>query len=141
MASRATTESVSALPQFPPMPAVARILARFERQQVEGFIAVALELLDTIDGDPEAEDNADREATDGDDRDQAWVEWTTMRAAQKRGHNLLAGEEDDEDDDPNGGEIDEDAPAFTARDMALANALGSGAGCAISDPGGHDEGL
>ena len=140
MASTAITGSVSALPQIPPMPAVARILARFERNQLAGFIAVALDLLDTIDGDPEAEDNADQEATDGDGSDQAWVEWTSMRAAQKRGHNLLAGEEDDEEDDPHGGEIDEDAPGFTKRDLALANALGSGAGCAISDPGGgqHD---
>ena len=84
MASTAITGSVSALPQIPPMPAVARILARFERDQLAGFIAVALDLLDTIDGDPEAEDNADREATDGDGSDQAWVEWTSMRAAQKR---------------------------------------------------------
>ena len=100
-----------------------------------------MELLDTIDGDPEAEDNADREATDGDGSDQAWVEWTSMRAAQKRGHNLLAGEEDDEDDDPNGGEIDEDVPAFTPRDLMLANALGSGPGCTIGDDGGGDEGV
>ena len=132
--------AIAAFPTTPPMPAVARILARFERDQLAGFIAVALDLLDTIDGDPEAEDNADREATDGDGNDQAWVEWTSMRAAQKRGHNLLAGEEDDEDDDPNGGEIDEDVPGFTKRDLALAKALGSGAGCSISDPGGcqHD---
>ena len=134
MASTAITGSVSALPQIPPMPAVARILARFERDQLAGFIAVALDLLDTIDGDPEAEDNADREATDGDGSDQAWVEWTSMRAAQKRGHNLLAGEEDDEEDDPSG-QCDEDG---VNTDLAMRR--GNGAGCPISDPGGcqHD---
>ena len=111
MASRAITGGVSALPQFPPMPAVARILARFERNQLAGFIAVALDLLNTLDGDPDAEDNADREATDGDDRDQAWLEWTSMRGPQKRGPSVLCGQEDDEDDDapedddPGGGNV------------------------------------
>ena len=105
---------MNALATFPailPMPAVARILARFERDQLAGFIAVALDLLDTIDGDPDAEDNADREATDGDDQDQAWIEWTTMRGPQKRGPSVLSGQEDDEeddapeDDDPGGGNV------------------------------------
>ena len=39
----------------PPMPAVARILARFERNQLAGFIAVAIDLLDTLDGPEDAE--------------------------------------------------------------------------------------
>lgn len=42
-----------------PMPAVARILARFEREQLAGFIAVALDLIDTLDGDPDLELNGD----------------------------------------------------------------------------------
>lgn len=45
-----------------PMPAVARILSRFDRQSLAGFIAVAIDLLDTLDGDDDCEDNGD--ATD-----------------------------------------------------------------------------
>ena len=56
------TQSIegSAFAAFPttlPMPAVTRILARFERDQLAGFIAVALDLLDTLDGPEDAEDD------------------------------------------------------------------------------------
>jgi hypothetical protein len=40
---------------LPPMPAVARILSQFDRPKLEGFITVAIGLLDVMDGDPEAE--------------------------------------------------------------------------------------
>ena len=50
-----------AFPATPPMPAVARILARFEREQLAGFIAVALDLIDTLDGDPDLENATDLE--------------------------------------------------------------------------------
>lgn len=40
---------------FPPMPAVARILSRFDRKQLHGFIAVAIDLADAMDGDPDLE--------------------------------------------------------------------------------------
>lgn len=40
---------------LPPMPAVARILSQFDRQQLAGFIEVAIDLLDTLDGDPDLE--------------------------------------------------------------------------------------
>ena len=53
IATQPIMKSVSAFPATPPMPAVARILARFERVQLAGFIAVAIDLLDTLDGDPE----------------------------------------------------------------------------------------
>lgn len=39
----------------PPMPAVVRILSRFDRPKLEGFIAVAIGLLDVLDGDPDLE--------------------------------------------------------------------------------------
>lgn len=100
MASQPIEGSVAALPAVPPMPAVARILGRFERSQLEAFLSVAIDLLDTLDPNPDDEDNADREASDGDDRDQAWIEWHTMHGPQKRGHNRLAGDEDVEEDDP-----------------------------------------
>src|SRR5438094_10197122 len=46
---------------LPPMPAVARILAQFERQQLAAFIEVAISLLDGDDGDPDLEPNGDEE--------------------------------------------------------------------------------
>lgn len=116
------------------MPAVARILSRFERDQLARFIAVAIDLLDTLDPDPERENNADREASDGDNRDQAYVEWTSMRGAAKRGPNILAGEEDDEEDDPSG-QCDEDG---VNTDLGLA--MTSGPGCKISDPDAEHNG-
>lgn len=86
---------------LPPMPAVARILSRFDRDQLAGFIAVAIDLADAMEGDSDLEDNADQEASDGDDRDQAWIEWQSLRAHQRKGPlPSLEGQEDDEDDDP-----------------------------------------
>ena len=62
MATQPTQGSaIAAFPATPPMPAVARILARFEREQLAGFIAVALDLIDTLDGDPDFENATDLE--------------------------------------------------------------------------------
>ena len=44
---------------FAPMPAVMRTLAQFDRTSLEGFISVAIGLLDVVDGDPEMELNGD----------------------------------------------------------------------------------
>lgn len=41
---------------LPPMSAVARILSQFDRGKLEGFITVAIGLLDSMDGDAEAEE-------------------------------------------------------------------------------------
>lgn len=38
-----------------PPPAVARILARYDRPKLEAFIAIAIDLLDTMDGDTNLE--------------------------------------------------------------------------------------
>lgn len=43
--------------QTPQIPAIARILSRYERGQIESFIAVAIDLLDFTDGDTDLEDN------------------------------------------------------------------------------------
>lgn len=85
--------SVATLPRIglPPMPAVARVLGRFIGHHLACFIEVAIELLDLCEIDPDLEESNDREASDGDCQDQAYVEWHTMRGAQKAGHNLLAG--------------------------------------------------
>ncbi len=108
--------SIVTLPgTLPPMPAVARILARFDRASLSAFIAVAIDLCDMMEGDSEAELSTWPEAIEarqrdeglpednesaGDDEAGAWIEWNTMPASQKRGTNLTAGHEDDEDADP-----------------------------------------
>ena len=43
----------------PPAPAVIAILSRFDRSQLEGFIEIAIELTETLDGDPDIELNGD----------------------------------------------------------------------------------
>lgn len=119
---------------IPPAPAVMAILSRFNRDDLGAAIEVLVSLLDIWDGEPDREDNGDREPTGDDQGDQAWIEWHTMRGAQKRGHNLLAGEEDVENDDP-AGQYDEDS--YTG---PKPHDLEQGAGCPIADPGGcqHD---
>ena len=61
--------AITAFPATPPMPAVARILARFERDQLAGFIAVALDLIDTLDGDADLEDEGEAEPDDANEDD------------------------------------------------------------------------
>lgn len=118
-----------------PPAAVMRVLERFPRRELEGFIAVALELLDTLDGDPEAEDGTDLEddftltthaelSAEGapgcpiaDAHDPSWIEWNKRSRNKLRigGHEPSnpAGHEDDEqddhdeDDDPAGGAADD----------------------------------
>jgi len=123
------------------------------RSRLEGFVTSAVELLDQVDGDAEAEDNNDREATDGDDTDSAWIEWHTMRGSQKRGamntgHCSARGmplHEDDEDSDPAeeddhaeeddpSGQCDEDGINTASAILLGPEALGPG--CPHSDPGG-----
>lgn len=89
---------VLAFPAVAPMPAVARILARHTRANVEAFIAIAIDLLDTFDGSPDAEDDDPGEVV-GDEQDAAWIEWTALHPATRRGPAPLAGDEDSEDDD------------------------------------------
>lgn len=89
---------VRAFPALPPMPAVARILARHDRTSVEAFIAIAIDLLDTFDGSPDTEDD-DPDEVIGDEQDAAWIEWATMHRSARRGPSQFAGHEDDEDDD------------------------------------------
>ncbi|HVR91462.1 MAG TPA: hypothetical protein VHG29_10265 [Novosphingobium sp.] len=120
---------------MPPIPAVARILARFDRDQLHGFIAVAIDLADAMEPDPDLEPDGDDQDSDGDERgDQAWVEWTSMRRDAGRQHNECLGEEDDElagdETDAEGCEDDHLPP----RMQSAANRGASAAGCIISDP-------
>lgn len=41
----------------PPMPAVARILSRYDRPKLEAFLSIAIDLLDTLDGEPDVEED------------------------------------------------------------------------------------
>ncbi len=79
---------------FAPAPpaAVSRVLASFDRDQLAGFVAVAIDLLDLADGDPECED------------DDADVEHDVDR------------EDDDplEEDDPPGGNVEDDGDGCSA---------------------------
>ena len=58
---------------FAPMPAVARVLAGFQRDQLASFVEVAISLLDIADPDPDLEENGDDELV-GDEEDAAWTE-------------------------------------------------------------------
>lgn len=141
---------------IPPMPAVARILARHPRERLEAFVSIAIDLMDVADGDSDIEPNGDdldgtgaeddfcEHSSDGspgcpvaDRGEHAWIEWHTMRGSQKRGPNIARTHEDVEDDDPaeeddHSGDIaNEDEPEGFAQFRGEL-----GAGCPISDPGG-----
>ena len=122
--------SVTLPRQIPPMPAVAQILGRFDRSTLECFLSVAVDLLDTLDGDADDEEPADLEASDGDDQDVSWTEWQSRgRHKHKTGVLRASGElcaEDDEEDDGDCA-LDEGEPNFR-------RAIGWGPGCTISDP-------
>jgi hypothetical protein len=95
------------------VPNVVNILARLDRATVETFVAVAIDLLDAMDPDEDAEELPLDDAfidhdpafayMDGDGRDSAWTEWHTRgRHKLSRGRAEMPDGmilEDDEDDD------------------------------------------
>lgn len=118
--------AVVALNNLPPMPAVQRILLRYarnDRESLEALLSVAIDLLDLMDGDPDLEDGADREAHDGDDQgDISWSEWhqrgwrDLLKAGPEVATTCSIGDyEDDEDDDAGedddlaGGNVEDEA--------------------------------
>lgn len=141
-----------------PPAAVLRVLSQHSRDELAGFISIAIDLMDLADGDPDAEDAYDLEddftfsditrrhfmpAGPGcpiSDQDAgAYVEWHTMRGSQKTGPNMLAGHEDDEEDDAPeeddpSGQCDEDG-INTSRDLLRFTPGAYGAGCPLADPG------
>jgi hypothetical protein len=62
-----TTAPVTLPGTMPPMPAVARILARHDRQHLAAFVAVAIDLIDAMDGDPDCEAAGDEGEDDDPD--------------------------------------------------------------------------
>lgn len=59
MATAPQAGLVLPFPATPRMPAVARILARYDREKLEAFISVAIDLLDALDPNPDVELNGD----------------------------------------------------------------------------------
>jgi len=76
----------------PPPAAIMRVLSRYDRPRLAAFVTVAIDLLDTLDGDPDLE-------PDGDEQDAAYVEWSCLHQRQRNRPNLTLGQEDDEQDD------------------------------------------
>ena len=84
------------------MPAVARILSRFDRAQLEGFIAVAIDLADALDGDADLEPEEDM----GEEERGEQGTWRNSIAQTRLSATCMAWDHDDaEDDDPAGGDI------------------------------------
>lgn len=118
-----------------PPAAITRILSGFERDELAGFIAVAIDLLDLADGDLDLEED-DPPEEGGDHLDAAWLERDDQRRIAVGGinSNWFPGiSEDAEEDDPQG-ELTDDEPAFDKRSCRIANRHGDGPGCKISDP-------
>lgn len=114
--AEATIAHVARTVTFPnipaPLPAITRILLRYERQQLAGFIEVAIGLLDVLDGDPdlEVEDPAGETVAVIDDPE-------------------VPPEEDDGDPDLEETDCED---SFVLSNSALA--YGRGPGCNIADP-------
>lgn len=100
---------------------VHRILGRFNRDQISGFISVAIDLLDLADGDPDSEDGADDEPETDDAA--SFPEFDTLpkidqRAGRTTGRFRFGNGdiEDAEDDDP---EEDDDPDSCVAGDDCI----------------------
>lgn len=76
----------------PQSAAVVQVLSRFDRSKLEAFVAVAIDLLDTFDGDADLEPS-------GDEQDAAYVEWSSLHHRHRSKPNVTLGQEDDEQDD------------------------------------------
>lgn len=77
---------------FAPMPAVMRTLSRFDRQSLEGFITVAIGLLDVVDGDADIELNGDE--TDHTQSEECFNDYSFYGS----GPGCIASDEDTEHD-------------------------------------------
>ena len=144
-------EPIRLAPEMLPVATVLARLARIDRKRLEWFLETGIEILDLFDGDPDREDATDLEDdfqlspiglgfNDGpgcivSDQDAgAWIEWTCLAPAKKRGPNDMAGPEDAEEDDASG-QCDEDG-INTAQGWIH----NDGPGCRISDEGIADTG-
>ncbi len=86
----------------PPPAAISRILSTFSRDHLEGFIAVALDLLDLADGDP------DFQQADGDELDFNAAEDDFCDHSGWKAEAGCPVSDPGEDDDPGGGNVDDE---------------------------------
>ena len=99
-----------------PMPAVARILSRFDRPTLASFLSVAIDLLDVLDGEADSEGNGDDEPA-GDDADASTGEWHLRPwPARRSGSEPRVECEDAEDDDPGGGNVEDEGEGIDERE-------------------------
>lgn len=108
---------------------LARAIDRLSRKEIEHLTQALIDRLDMMDGDPDLEDNGDREGSDGDCGDIAWFEWDQREAlGQLSEHELPvathayqwhAMTEDDEDDDPAGGNTEDEGEALEYAGLPL----------------------
>lgn len=140
--------------QVPPA-TITRVLSTFDRQQLEGFVAVAIDLMNLADGDPDQEGDPFNEGepafdpasramvdvhvgtvVDGDEADAAWTERSNqsrvLRQRRDAGWSGCGSDEDTEQDIPPDSSGDEGEPDFRIR-SPWTNAVYD-PGCAISDP-------
>jgi hypothetical protein len=98
--------------KVPPAPVLA-VLSRYRREDIESFVAIAIDLLDLADGDPDLEDATDAE-------DEGLTANAIDCASDGPGCDLADA----------GGQCDEDGinTAFESK------SIHTGAGCFISDP-------
>ena len=108
-------------PQFSAMPSVIQTLAKLDRQSLEGFISVAISLLDAADGDPDIEPA-------GDEADAAWIEWHTRMLRRTTGL-MFEPFVDEEDTETTG-----------AEDDFIKHRGNYGPGCPIGDPDSEHDG-
>jgi len=94
----------------PPPAAISRILSAFSREQLEGFIAVALDLLDLADGDP------DFQQSDGDELDFNAAEDDFCDHSGWKGKAGCPVADPGEDDDPGGGNVEDEGEAAESED-------------------------
>ena len=110
MAETTHRAAFAQLPEhFAPMPAVMRTLARFDRTKIEGFITVAIGLLDVIDGDSDVELNGDELDANHAEDDHLGDTSQSQGLSSLPRHECEDAEEDDpaEEDDHSGDPLDE----------------------------------
>lgn len=138
-------ESSTALPPV----AVMRLLSRYERQELASFIAVAIDLLDIADGDPDLEGSCDE--------DEISTDFVLVPTNAGAGCTIsdAGGQEANEDEPGLGKHYDPSGPGCPISDPAelagdetdhsyaeddFCNHGGSGPGCPIADNGLADTG-
>ena len=126
---------MSALERFPaaqPVPpaAISRVLSRFDRPALEGFISVALDLLDLADGDADIEPN-------GDEVDGSMGEDDFCSHAEGGMSGIGCPLSDPGEEDDPSGQCDEDGINTM---KPYVSAISRGAGCKISDPDAEHDG-